>query len=145
MYDIYQPKTRTDIAQEDPQGLSLLDNQFFLPYLAYNARIDESFSGDFSLKFNVDLPYTHHAQYLKDITLTGNNPSNVIVNQLDNAITGNEANNIVIFSGSASQYQITKEGDTLIVQDLVDNRDGTNTLANIETLKFTDSEINVQE
>ncbi|WP_448556781.1 hypothetical protein [Thalassotalea montiporae] len=141
MYEIYQPKHRADITTEDPQGAALLDNSFFLPYLAYNARIDESFKGDFSLRFNAGLPYTHHAQYLKDITLTGENPSNVIVNQLNNSITGNSAVNTVIFSGASSEYQITSVDKEVTVVDLVDNRDGTNTLNGIEKLRFTDSEV----
>lgn len=143
MYDIYQPKTRQDIATEDPLGASLIDNKFFLPYIAYNARIDQSFSGDFSLKFNANLPYTYHAQYLKDITLTGDNASNVIVNQYDNTITGNSASNIVIFSGNSAEYEITNEDDTTTVNDLVDNRDGKNTLKNVEQLRFADTDIEV--
>jgi len=43
--------------------------------------------------------YTHHSQYLKDITLTGTNDSNIIINQLDNNITGNTGVNTVTFSG----------------------------------------------
>jgi len=117
----------------------LLDNKFFSPYLTYNARIDESFEGDFSLRFNTNLPYSHHSQYLKDITLTGAKNSNVIVNQLDNNITGNSGDNIAIFSGPSSEYQVTKENDQVIVQDMQDNRDGKNTMTAIEKLKFSDT------
>ena len=142
MYQLYVAKVRDDIAQEDPLGAALLDNKFFAPYLTYNARIDESFAGDFSLRFNDSLSYTHHSQYLKDITLTGTNSSNVVVNQLDNDITGNSAENIVIFSGPSSEYQITSENNQVIVQDMQDNRDGTNTIRAIEKLKFSDTTIN---
>ena len=142
MWGMYKAKTRGDLATNDSQGAALMDNQFFHPYLTYNARIDASFVGDFSLKFNPSLPYTHHAQYLKDVTLTGSNNSNVIANQRDNNISGNSGVNTVIFSGQSDQYQITKQNGQLTVQDLQDNRDGTNTLAAIEKLKFTDSTIN---
>ena len=145
MYDLYVAKVRDDIAKEDPLGATLLDNKFFSPYLTYNARIDESFTGDFSLRYNISLPYTHHSQYLKDVTLTGTNNSNVIANQLNNNITGNSAENMVIFSGISSEYQITNDNGQLTVQDLQDNRDGTNTLTNIEKLKFADTTVNTSD
>lgn len=139
MWGMYIAKIRDDLASKDPQGWTVMDNKFFHPYLTYNARIDESFEGDFSLRFNATLPYSHHSQYLKDITLTGANSNNVVVNQLDNNITGNSAENTVIFSGPSSEYQITNEGEHVIVQDMQDNRDGTNTITAIEKMKFTDT------
>lgn len=138
MWDMYIAKTRDDLAPKDPEGAVLMA-QFFHPYLTYNARIDESFTGDFSLKYQSSVPYSHHAQYLKDITLTGSNDSNVVVNQLDNNISGNSGTNTVIFSGPSSEYQISKEGEQLTVEDLQDNRDGNNTLDGIEKLRFSDT------
>ena len=141
MWDSYIAKTRDDMATTDPQGAVLMDNQFFHPYLTYDARIDQSFVGDFSLKFNSSLSYTNHAQYLKDITLTGTNASNVIVNQLDNHISGNSGVNTVVFSGPSTHYRITKKSGQLTIEDLQDNRDGTNVLRAIEKLQFTDTTI----
>lgn len=141
MNGLYVAKTRSDIASEDPQGATLMDDKFFHPYITYNARIDESFTGDFSLVFNASLAYSHHAQYLKDVTLTGTNASNVIVNQFDNHITGNEADNIVIFSGQSAEYQISNNSGEVTVQDLQDNRDGTNTLVNVEKMQFSDTTV----
>jgi len=143
MWGMYIAKTRSDMASKDPQGAALMADQFFHPYLTYNARIDENFSGDFSLKLNSSLSYTHHAQYLKDITLTGNKDSNVVVNQFNNNITGNAGVNTVIFSGQAAQYQFTKGDGEVKVQDLQDERDGENTLVSIEKLKFSDSIVEV--
>ena len=105
--------------------------------------IDASFVGDFSLQFNKSLSYTNHAQYLKDVTLTGDKDSNVVVNQFDNNITGNTGVNTVIFAGQSTQYQITNENGAVKVQDLQDDRDGMNTLADIEKLQFSDSIIEV--
>jgi hypothetical protein len=139
MWDMYIAKVRDDLAEKDPQGAAIMDNKFFHPYLTYNARIDESFIGDFSLSFNASLPYTHHSQYLKDVTLTGTNSSNVVVNQRDNHITGNSAENTVIFSGASSEYQISAENGQVTVQDMQDNRDGLNTVISIEKLKFSDT------
>lgn len=143
MWGMYIAKTREDMATTDPQGAAIMANQFFHPYLTYNARIDASFIGDFSLSFNKSLPYTNHAQYLKDVTLTGNKDSNVVANQFDNNITGNTGINAVIFSGQSTQYQITSENGEVKVQDLQDDRDGMNTLADIEKLQFSDSTIEV--
>lgn len=139
MWGMYVAKIRDDLVTKDPQGAAIMDNKFFHPYLTYNARIDESFVGDFSLKFNDSLSYTHHAQYLKDVTLTGTNESNVVVNQLNNDITGNSSANTVIFSGPSSEYSISNENGQVTVQDMQDNRDGLNTLTGIEKLKFTDT------
>lgn len=144
MWGEYVAKTRAEIDSEDMQGSALMDNKFFHPYLTYNARIDESFSGDFSLKFNSNLGYTHHSQYLKDVTLTGSLDSNVIVNQRDNLIKGNSGNNIVMFSGSSSQYSIEKQEDgSSLISDMVDGRDGVNKLIDIETVAFTDTNISL--
>lgn len=139
MWGMYIAKVRDDLADKDPQGAAIMDNKFFHAYLTYNARIDESFIGDFSLSYNANLPYTHHSQYLKDVTLTGTNGSNVVVNQLDNNITGNSAENTVIFSGTSSEYQISFENGQVTVQDMQDNRDGLNTIIFIEKLKFSDT------
>ena len=143
MWGMYIAKIRDDLATTDPQGAAIMANQYFHPYLTYNARIDASFVGDFSLTFNNTLSYTNHAQYLKDVTLTGNKDSNVVANQFDNNITGNAGVNTVIFSGQSTQYQITKENGEVKVQDLQDDRDGMNTLADIEKLQFSDSTIEV--
>ena len=145
MWGIYVAKTRDDILLHDVQGAQLMNNKFFHPYLTYNARIDESFTGSFSLRFDQELPYSHHAQYLKDITLTGDNDSNVIVNGFDNNITGNIGTNIVVFSGNSSQYQYQRQGDKVIVIDLQNGRDGNNTLAQIEYIEFTDTKIAISD
>jgi len=143
MWGMYIAKNRSDMAEKDSQGAAIMANQFFHPYLTYNARIDASFVGDFSLTFKQSLPYTNHAQYLKDVTLTGDKDSNVVANQFDNNITGNTGVNTVIFSGQAAQYQITNENGEVKVQDLQDDRDGMNTLTGIEKLQFSASTIEV--
>jgi len=145
MWGAYISKTRDDMPTTDPQGATLMENKFFHPYLTYNARIDESFIGSFSLKFDESLSYTHHAQYLKDLTLTGINDSNVIVNQLDNSITGNSGINTMIFSGQSAEYQISKDNDQVTVQDLQDNRDGKNTFDAVEKLQFSDMTLAVSD
>ncbi|WCE30785.1 hypothetical protein [Vibrio sp. SCSIO 43137] len=137
MWGFYIASTREEVEQRDPRGYRVMTD-FFQPYLTYNARIDESFNGTFSLKFDSELLYTNQSRYLKDITLTGNNPVNVVVNELDNNISGNQGENTVVFSGLRYEYDIRREGATLVVDDHRANRDGVNRLTSIEALSFTD-------
>ena len=141
MWGIYVAKTRNEIFLEDPVGGEIMNNKFFHPYLTYNARIDSSFNGVFSLKFDSLKPYTNHSQYLKDITLLGNNDTSVYINQLDNNITGNKGTNTVIFNGNSSEYIIDITDIEISVTDKVSNRDGVNILKEIEKIKFTDQTI----
>ena len=141
MWGIYVAKTRNEIFLEDPVGGEIMNNKFFHPYLTYNARIDSSFNGVFSLKFDSLKPYTNHSQYLKDITLLGNNDTSVYINQLDNNITGNKGTNTVIFNGNSSEYTIDITDIETSVTDKVSNRDGINVLKGIEKVKFTDQTI----
>jgi hypothetical protein len=140
MWGIYIAGSRAQIAQNDAKGSAVME-AFFHPYLTYNARIDASFNGTFSLRFEPHKPYTHHSRYLTDITLTGSNPSGVVVNQLDNRITGNVGRNTVIFSGPPNEYRIHKEADLLQVTDSKAGRDGVNMLADIEELRFSDGSV----
>lgn len=141
MWGIYTPRDRDEIKVEDKLGAKLLENRFFHPYLTYNARIDASFKGTFSLKFDENIPYTYHSRYLKDITLLGNNDTNVRVNEKDNSITGNSGKNSVIFSGSSSQYTINKNDGITYITDNVKNRDGKNSLKNVEIARFEDKSV----
>ena len=141
MWGIYVAKTRNEILSEDPIGGEIMTTKFFHPYLTYNARIDPSFNGTFSLRFDSSKPYTNHSQYLKDITLLGNNNISVSINQLDNNIIGNQGTNTVIFNGNSSEYIIDISDDETSVADKVSDRDGINILQGIEKLKFIDQTI----
>ena len=141
MWGIYVAKTRNEIFLEDPVGGEIMNNKFFHPYLTYNARIDSSFNGVFSLKFDSLKPYTNHSQYLKDITLLGNNDTSVYINELDNNIIGNKGTNTVIFNGNSSEYIIDITDIEIYVTDKVSDRDGINILKEVEKIKFTDQTI----
>ena len=141
MWGIYVAKTRDEILTEDPIGAEIMNNKFFHPHLTYNARIDSSFNGNFSLRFDSSKPYTNHSQYLKDITLLGSNDISVSINPLDNNITGNQGINTVIFSGNSSEYIINISDNKASVIDKISDRDGINILKNIEKLEFKDQTI----
>lgn len=143
MWGFYVGKTRTDMQTDDPMGYALMNNKFFHSHLTYDARIDASLNGNFSLKFDVSKPYTHHSRYLKDITLLGNNNNTVTVNELDNSIIGNSGTNTVIFSGASTEYSVSTSNGVTTVTDNIANRNGTNTLNGIEKLQFTDTTVDL--
>ena len=143
MWGIYAAKRREDIGKVDPLGEALMDKKFFHPYLTYNARIDATFSGTFSMKYDPNVPYSHHARYLKDIHLLGENPIDVRVNEWDNDITGNAGTNTVIFSGKYEEYEISSEGEDTRVKDLQSERDGNNLLRKVEKLQFQNKSISL--
>lgn len=145
MWGIYIAKTRDEINEKDPKGKELIEA--FLPpmMVGYESLIDPSFMGTFTMYFKEDLPYTHKSQYLVDVTLTGNKNANVFGNDADNTIKGNQGNNIinggngedtVIFQGNEEEYEMVKNGNAIRVTDLIQNRDGTDTLLSIESIQF---------
>ncbi len=52
-------------------------------------------------------------------------------------LDGRGGNDTAVFSGTSSQYKITRSGDEIIVADSISGRDGTVTLKDIELLEFT--------
>ncbi|MBF9018560.1 hypothetical protein HNV09_023300 [Oceanispirochaeta sp. M2] len=140
MWGFYIAKTREEVETEDPQGAGI-SRMFLADSLSYNARIDSSLSGVFSLRFDESLPYTHKSRYLKDITLTGELDSSLRVNSFDNDLTGNSGINAVVFSGKESEYTITKQNGLTVVTDSIAGRDGVNTLRYFEMLEFTDGTV----
>ncbi|WP_170134856.1 cadherin domain-containing protein [Acuticoccus kandeliae] len=69
-----------------------------------------------------------------DDTITGNGG--------DDSLDGGEGEDTAVFAGARSDYELTyNEDGTTTVVDLVSDRDGTDTLANIEKLQFSDGTI----
>lgn len=56
----------------------------------------------------------------------------------NDALFGAEGTDIATFTGTRAQYQIVPMGSGQEVRDLTTNRDGTDTLADIERLQFSD-------
>lgn len=142
MWGFYVGKDRADEQKDDPMGYALV-GQFFHPYLTYNARIDASLNGNFSLKYDASKPYTNHSRYLKDVTLLGSNNNSVTVNELDNNITGNSGSNTVIFTGSSTEYSISSSNGVTTITDITANRDGANTLTGVEKAQFSDKTLDL--
>jgi hypothetical protein len=120
---------------------------FLNPHLTFEARIDPDFDGIFSMTFDEGLPYTHKSQYLTWAKLTGSRDSGLRGNEMANTLTGNRGSNLldggegedtVVFQGPAADYEIESDGQTVIVTDSIDDRDGQDRLESIEWLQFRD-------
>ena len=154
MWGEYIAKTRSEIRREDPMGWTLM-GKFFPDYLTYEARIDPGFTGTFSLTFDRAIPYTNHSQYLLKARLVGTRDSNLTGNGQDNTLTGNEGNNILdgrggvdtaVFRGERADYRVTRaDKGRILVADGTEGRDGSDTLAGIEFVKFSDRTVPVSE
>lgn len=153
MWGIYAAKTRSEIADKDPNGYKAI--QSILPAtINQMMRVDASFKGDFDMNRNESKPYTYKSQYLQNISLTGNIDSNIIANDLDNILMGNSATNkidggkgedIYQLRGKLSEYKIeTNSGETTII-DTIEGRDGTSILSNIEIIRGTDKDYQVSK
>ncbi len=149
--DPYGPNTREEIRTQDPMGWALVGSdsprQYFSEYITYDARIDASFNGTFSLTFDANQRYTYKSQYLLNATLTGANNSNLTGNARANRLSGNAGDNILdgadgvdtaVFKGNFADYTVTLMGDEVSVVDSASNRDGMVTLRNIESMEFAD-------
>lgn len=142
----------------DSRGTELM-NDFLPDYFAATVYVSASFSGDFYLTKDQSLRYSSQSQYYKDVTLLGNNKNNLYGNQLDNTLTGNKADNLfiggggndkidgdagndkVLYDGNRSEYSITVEEGFIKVSDHNNQRDGIDSLYNIEEAVFPDTTI----
>ncbi|MFT5193211.1 MAG: hypothetical protein ACI9EW_003683 [Cellvibrionaceae bacterium] len=149
MWGFYIAQTRADIETKDPMGAALME-QFFSPYLTYNAQLDPSFNGTFLMTFDPQTPYTHKSQYLLDATLTGDNHANLTGNSQANRLAGNDGNNMLdgmsgddtaVYLRPQSEYIITHNSDSSVTVI----GDGTDTLVNIEKIAFKDGLISADD
>lgn len=151
MWGIYTSKTREDIAKNDPMGYKIV-SEFLPSNITYMARIDSDFIGTFKMYYDENEPYTHKSKYLKNARLLGNKNTNLSGNAEDNILIGNlgdneidgkEGRDIVQFSGLSSEYNVVKIGKDMLVVDNK-NRDGKDTLVNIEVLRFKDKDVELE-
>ena len=143
MWGIYIAKNRQAIMDRDPEGYKALTS--FLPeYFTYMDRISPDFNGTFNMSLTDEL-YTKKSQYILNARLTGSVNSNLTGNDKNNILIGNSGNNVidgkegvdvVQFSGMSSEYEINGNE----IKDLK-NRDGVDTLQNIEIIRFTDKDV----
>jgi acetyl esterase/lipase len=150
MWGIYIAKDRSALDTSDPRGRALVEA--FLPPMmhGYEALIDPSFEGEFSLVFDPDSPYTHKSRYYVDATLTGDGDADLRGNDADNVLRGNSGDNTLVggrgvdtavFSGLREEYVVSVEGDAFVVTDTIPGRDGCDRLESIERIQFGNDEV----
>jgi hypothetical protein len=155
--DEYPFHTRAEMKAGDPDLYDLVEG-FWPEYLTYTAFIAPEFEGTFSIAFDEETEYTLKSRYLVNVALTGESNTGILGNDQANQLAGNDGDNRItggagddvidggpgtdtaVFSGSQSEYRIER-GDTTVVTDGVEGRDGTDELTGIEVLAFSDGEI----
>ena len=160
MWGLYIAHDRAEIETEDPMGFAVVE-KYFSPVINIDMIIDPSMNEVFSMNFNSSQPYTHKSQYLQHCYLTGSNNSGLLGNNLYNRLKGNNGNNTLeglggddsldgftgentaIFTGLYSDYTVTNNTTYALVEDGVSDRDGVDTLWNIQSLQFSDQNISI--
>lgn len=84
---------------------------------------------------------------LTHVRLTGSLDSGLLGNAFDNQLGGNSGSNAIdgaggddtlLLQGKFSDYSIQKNAIRILIQDTMENRDGSIEARNIETIKFQD-------
>ena len=138
-------QTRVDIVAGDPAGVTAMRK--FLPEF-FTA--DLTCAGSMSTTFHLDrvptLEYTFKSQYMDRARLSGTNASHLMGNDRDNILEGNAADNdldggdgtdTAVFKGPLAEYVLSGA----VVTDTQSNRDGSDTLDDIEFLQFSDQTV----
>jgi len=142
-YGEYQPNNRGSLMAQDLIGKEIAE-QFFPPSLDYEVRLDEQFTGIFDAGTSEE--YGYKSQYFEHIRLMGNLPCDVVGNGLDNRLQGNQQDNLinggfgedtVIMSGMKNEYEVQLTSEGILLFDMINDRDGTDHLVNIEWVQFS--------
>ena len=158
MWGIYIAHNREQIQTEDPVGFVLL-SMYFSPIINVDMIIDPQFSGTFDMNFTEPSSYTSKSRYLQHLYLTGDNNSSIFGNDLYNRLKGNsgdnsfkggkgndclngkQGGNTAIFNGNYDDYTVTNNFTYAIIDDNILDRDGVDTLWNIQFLQFLDQTV----
>jgi hypothetical protein len=151
----YFANSRSAIKQKDHLGYQVIEN-YFHPYLTFTPELPVNFKGVFSMEFDKNLPYTYKSQHLLNVKIKGDNNVALIGNNYDNKMNGNQGDNsfqgnggndfidgakgvdTAVYRGPAADYKINILEDRIEVVDNNLERDGRDTLNNVENGKFVD-------
>ncbi|MFT7669378.1 MAG: hypothetical protein ACI8X5_002078 [Planctomycetota bacterium] len=160
----YGANTRAKLLAVDPVGFGLIED-FLPPHLTYTAFLPLDFEGQFSMRFDAELVYTHKSQHLTRVELRGKANASLLGNDWDNRLKGNGGDNLLeggkgddwlrggagddsivggpgrdtaAFEGKAAEYELLTVEGVLRVVDKQANRDGQDSLSEVETLQFAD-------
>ena len=107
---------------------------FILPLV--DGYLDEAFDSEDYGPLDPILIKQNFDQYMLPYVMKGNN--RIIGGDGDDALDAGEGLDTVVFSGSFDEYRFTKINNGWIVEDLIANRDGVDTLQNFELAQFSD-------
>ena len=159
--DEYPYHTRAEMKEGD-RPLYDAVVEFWPEYLTYDAYVDSGFEGTFKIAYDKDTEYTLKSRYLVNLILTGDKDTNILGNDQDNRLTGNDGDNRItggagddvilggtgkdtaVFSGKETEYRIDSNADRTTVVDKVADRDGTDTLTNVDVIAFQDKLVPIQ-
>lgn len=157
---LYAFDTRAELEASDPT-LAAWMHGFFAQDHHFLARIEPDFAGTFDCLQSSTRPYSARSQYLRNVVLTGANPSelfgstghdvlrgNVANNNLkgragDDLLVGGEGFDTAVFSGPLANYTVLFENGKWVVEDVHGGHDGRDFLDGIERLEFTDQGVNL--
>lgn len=154
--DGYLGTNRQRQQEKDPQGQALIES-LWPGYLVTPMLISDQLGDNetFSLQFDASLPYTHQSQYLLAARLTGSHNSHLLGNAGNNVLQGNGGNNILnggpagedvaVFQGLIDEYEVYYEAGYWQISDKVANRDGRDSLINIDIIEFRDVDLDTKE
>ncbi|MDF1798999.1 MAG: Ig-like domain-containing protein, partial [Planctomycetota bacterium] len=81
-----------------------------------------------------------------DVLEGGEGDDSLVAGEGDDLLAGGAGTDTAVFSGLRSEYEFTANDDgTITVTDLVDGRDGTDTLDGIESLQFQDQTVSTSD
>lgn len=147
--DGYTGNSRALQLERDPAGQALVTG-FLSPMITTMMYIDPGFAAGetFSLSFDAAKPYTSKSQYLQSARLTGSNNSHLSGNASDNTLMGNAGDNRIDgkegsdtyrVNGLKSEFNLMETADGWLLEDTVPQRNGSDTLINIEKIAFSDT------
>lgn len=104
----------------------------------YESYLDQAFEAYNNVgDINAPLLREQFDEYMLPFVLNGNNK--ITGGSGNDTVDGGAGTDIAVYSGNFSQYAFTKNSDNhWVVTDSVANRDGVDTIVNIETLSFSD-------
>lgn len=149
--------SRAAIEANDPALFAIL-NDFFPPLILTPLSIDEDFRGTFYMDDieNVSADYKYKAQYYTRARFLGTNDNSFWGNKHGTRLQGNSGNNsfhpfggfdvidgdegedTLVLQGNCGEYNILTTESGFIYVDLIENRDDTNEMLNIEWIRHAD-------
>jgi len=159
-FGTYAHGSRAALREHDPVGFALIED-FLPPHLTYEVVLPEAFSGEFSLRFDPADRYTAKSQHLTrvraqgsaGVQLRGNDRINHLTagsgddllegHGADDTLDGGSGADIAVYRGMQAEYEIRVHPDFVEIIDEVPDRDGTDRLHRIESIRFASGDIPV--